>query len=112
MSGSIRAVGSIRLAHTPLTPASSIAPISPPAYNPLAPMRHNCRRLPIPQWEFGFTPATSNLTVETGLDGDRIARECTEADCAQRKAEMATDTTNNRKTANKMANKPSGNRRF
>jgi hypothetical protein len=42
-------------------------------------MKRNRRRLPVPQHEFGFTPATFNLTVETGLDGDRIARERTEA---------------------------------
>jgi hypothetical protein len=47
------------------------------------------RRLPIPQWEFGFTPATFNLVFETGLDGDRVARERADAADARRKAEAA-----------------------
>jgi hypothetical protein len=47
-------------------------------------MRRNRRRLPVPQHEFGFIPATFNLMVETGLDGDRITR-----DHARRKAETA-----------------------
>jgi len=52
-------------------------------------MKRNRRRLPVPQHEFGFTPATFNLTVETGLDGDRITRERAEADQARRNAEAA-----------------------
>ena len=52
-------------------------------------MKRNKRRLPVPQHEFGFTPATFNLTVETGLDGDRITRERAEADQARRNAEAA-----------------------
>jgi hypothetical protein len=54
-------------------------------------MKRNKRRLPVPQHEFGFTPATFNLMVETGLDGERIARERAEADHARRNAE-ATQT--------------------
>jgi hypothetical protein len=52
-------------------------------------MRISRRRLPIPQHEFGFTPDTFNLIVETGLDGDRIAREREEADRARCLAEEA-----------------------
>jgi len=52
-------------------------------------MKRNRRRLPVPQHEFGFTPATFNLMVETGLDGERITRERAEADHARRNAEAA-----------------------
>ena len=52
-------------------------------------MKRNRRRLPIPQHEFGFTPATFNLMVETGLDGERITRERGEADHARQLAEAA-----------------------
>jgi hypothetical protein len=45
--------------------------------------------LPVPQHEFGFTPDTFNLIQETGVDGDRIARERDEADRARRMAEAA-----------------------
>ena len=50
-------------------------------------MKRNRRRLPVPQHEFGFTPATFNLIVETGIDGQRIARERAEAEMARRIAE-------------------------
>ena len=52
-------------------------------------MKRNRRRLPIPQHEFAFTPATFNLIQDTGLDGDRIASERAEADRARRAAESA-----------------------
>ena len=52
-------------------------------------MKRNRRRLPVPQHEFGFTPATFNLIVETGIDGERIARERAEADHARHNAETA-----------------------
>ena len=52
-------------------------------------MKRNRRRLPVPQHEFGFTPDTFNLMVETGVDGDRIARERDEANRARRRAEAA-----------------------
>jgi hypothetical protein len=52
-------------------------------------MKRNRRRLPVPQHEFGFTPDTFNLIVETGLDGDRIARERTDSEIARRSAESA-----------------------
>ena len=52
-------------------------------------MKRNRRRLPVPQHEFGFTPTTFNLIVETGIDGERIARERAEADHARRIAETA-----------------------
>ena len=53
------------------------------------PMKRNRRRLPVPQHEFGLTPVTFNLMVETGLDGERITRERGEADHARRLAEAA-----------------------
>lgn len=49
-------------------------------------MRRRTHRLPIPQNEFGFTPDTFNLILETGVDGERIARERAEADEARRLA--------------------------
>ena len=52
-------------------------------------MKRNKRRLPLPQHEFGFTPHTFNLFAEVSLDGDRIAREQTEADRRRREAEAA-----------------------
>jgi hypothetical protein len=52
-------------------------------------MKRNRRRLPIPQHEFGFVPDTFILTQETGLDGDRIARERAEVEEARRLAETA-----------------------
>ena len=45
------------------------------------------RPLPIPQHEFAFTPAAFNLTTETALDGDRVARELAAA--AQARADAA-----------------------
>jgi hypothetical protein len=52
-------------------------------------MKRRKRRLPIPQHEFWFTPDTFNLMAESGLDGDRIARERAEADRARRMAGAA-----------------------
>ena len=52
-------------------------------------MRRTRKRLPIPQHEFGFTPDTFRLFSETGVDGERIARERAEADEARRTAEKA-----------------------
>ena len=52
-------------------------------------MRRTRQRLPIPQHEFGFTPDTFRLFSETGVDGERIARERAEADKARRLAEQA-----------------------
>jgi hypothetical protein len=52
-------------------------------------MKRNRRRLPVPQHEFGFVPDTFTLMQETGLDGDRLARERDEADRARRLAEKA-----------------------
>ena len=52
-------------------------------------MKRNRRRLPIPQHEFLFAGDTFNLALETGLDGDRLARERDEADRARRAAESA-----------------------
>jgi len=47
------------------------------------------RRMPIPQWEFGFTPDTFRLFSETGLDGERLTREQAEAEHARRMAAAA-----------------------
>ena len=52
-------------------------------------MKRNRRRLPIPQHEFFFVPDTFTLMQETGLDGDRLARERDEADRAHALAEKA-----------------------
>jgi len=52
-------------------------------------MKRNRRRLPIPQHEFGFVPNTFTLMQESGLDGDRLARERDEADRARALAEKA-----------------------
>ena len=52
-------------------------------------MRRTRKRLPIPQHEFGFTPDTFRLFSETGVDGERIARERAEADEARRIADAA-----------------------
>ena len=52
-------------------------------------MRRTRRPLPIPQHEFGFTPDTFTLFAETGLDGERLARERAESDKARRLAEQA-----------------------
>ena len=52
-------------------------------------MKRNRRRLPIPQHEFGFVPGTFTLMQESGLDGDRLARERDEADRARKIAEAA-----------------------
>jgi hypothetical protein len=50
-------------------------------------MKRAKRRLPIPQWEFGFTPDTFNLIVETGVDGELIAREHEQVKKARQLAE-------------------------
>jgi len=52
-------------------------------------MRRRNHRLPIPQNEFGFTPDTFNLFLDTATDGERIARERAEADEARALAEQA-----------------------
>ena len=52
-------------------------------------MRRTRKRLPIPQHEFGFTADTFRLFSETGVDGERIARERAEADQARRDADAA-----------------------
>jgi hypothetical protein len=55
-------------------------------------MKRSKRPLPIPQHEFGFTPNTFNLMIETAVDGERISHERTEADCARQTAEQAQTT--------------------
>ena len=62
-------------------------------------MKRRKYRLPIPQHEFGFAPNAFNLMPETGLDGERLARERAAADHARQMAEAAqtaffTTTTN------------------
>jgi 2-keto-4-pentenoate hydratase len=52
-------------------------------------MKRTKRRLHIPQHEFGFVPDTFTLMQESGLDGERLARERDEADRAQMLAEAA-----------------------
>jgi hypothetical protein len=52
-------------------------------------MQRPKRRLPIPQWEFGFAPTTFNLIAETGVDGERVARECKQKESARRLADKA-----------------------
>lgn len=52
-------------------------------------MKRNRRRLPIPQHEFGFVPDTFTLIQDTGLDGERLTRECNEAGRARMVAEAA-----------------------
>jgi len=52
-------------------------------------MRRTRRRMHIPQHEFGFTVETFRLFSETGLDGERLTREQTEAQQARRAAEAA-----------------------
>ena len=52
-------------------------------------MKRTKRRLPIPQWEFGFAPKTFNLIVETGIDGERIAREHKQKESARQLADKA-----------------------
>jgi hypothetical protein len=52
-------------------------------------MKRSRRRLPVPQWEFGFTPKTFNLIVETGVDGERIAHEIKQREHERRLADKA-----------------------
>jgi hypothetical protein len=52
-------------------------------------MKRPKRRLPIPQWEFGFAPTTFNLIAEIGIDGERIAREHKQKEHARRRAAKA-----------------------
>ena len=47
------------------------------------------RPLPIPQHEFSFSADTFTLFAETGVDGERIAREHAELDQARRAADAA-----------------------
>jgi hypothetical protein len=51
-------------------------------------MKHR-KHLPIPQWEFGFTPDTFNLAQDTTVDGERIAREREQAEQARTLADNA-----------------------
>ncbi len=52
-------------------------------------MKRSKRRLPVPQYEFGFTADTFNLIQESTLDGERLAREHAEVDRARHLAEAA-----------------------
>ena len=50
-------------------------------------MRTSKRRLPLPQWEFGFAAGTFNLVQETTQDGERITREREEVERNRQLAE-------------------------
>jgi hypothetical protein len=50
-------------------------------------MRTTKRRLPLPQWEFGFAIQTFNLVQDTAQDGERIAREREETERNRQLAE-------------------------
>jgi len=52
-------------------------------------MKRTTRRLPIPQWEFGFSADTFSLIQDTAQDGERIARERAETETARELAEQA-----------------------
>ena len=52
-------------------------------------MKLRRRPLPIPQNEFGFAPDTFNLFAESGLDGERITREQSEAQHRRQLADAA-----------------------
>jgi len=52
-------------------------------------MKRTKRPLPAPQHEFGFAPYAFNLIQDTGLDGDRLARERTEIEHARLVADNA-----------------------
>ena len=52
-------------------------------------MKRAKRRLPVPQWEFGFTPDTFNLIAETGADGERITQEREKTEKQRQIAEKA-----------------------
>ena len=52
-------------------------------------MKRCKHHLHILQKEFGFAADTFTLMLESGTDGERIARERAEADRAQRMAEAA-----------------------
>src|ERR1039457_6246933 len=90
-SGSIPVALSTRSASIPPTRAPSIVLIFPPTCKPPDAMKRSRHRLPIPQHEFGFTPATFNLLIETGLDGDRLTREPAATERARRQAGQAQD---------------------
>ena len=51
-------------------------------------MKHR-KPLPIPQHEFCFAPDIFSLFSETGVDGERIAREREQAEQARRAADAA-----------------------
>jgi hypothetical protein len=73
-----------------MTRAAATVPSFLPISNPLnGTMKRHRRRLPIPQREFGFVPDTFTLMQETGLDGDRLARERVEVEEARQEAEIA-----------------------
>lgn len=68
-------------------------------------MRTSKRRLPIPQWEFGFSADAFNLFQETTQDGERIARERDEAERNRQLAERAQASMFRGKPARKNASK-------
>jgi hypothetical protein len=52
-------------------------------------MKKYRRRLPVVQYEFGFAVQTFNLFQQMTLDGERLARDRSEADQARQRAEAA-----------------------
>ena len=52
-------------------------------------MKPFTRRMPIPQYEFGFVPQTFSLFQQQSLDGERIARERDAIEQARRIADAA-----------------------
>ena len=65
-------------------------------------MKHR-KHLPIPQWEFGFTPDTFNLAQDTTVDGERIAREREQAEQARTLADNAQQKSSSKSTENAQA---------
>jgi len=52
-------------------------------------MMRRRKQMPLPQFEFGFTPSTFNLFQEKGIDGDRVLRERIETEKAREQSEAA-----------------------
>ncbi len=69
-------------------------------------MRTPKRRLPIPQWEFGFAAETFGLIQETAQDGERIAREREEAERNRQLAEAGQARLFSRKPGQKLPANP------
>jgi hypothetical protein len=55
-------------------------------------MKRRIKRMPIPQWEFGFARDSFNLIAESGLDGERLSRERQELERSKEAAATAQNT--------------------